>query len=50
MYAQAVKKINWQVPEDLVELDSRKNIFHERYMKLITLVNDKENDAKQLKN
>ena len=46
MYGQSVKKINWQVPEDLVELDKRKNIVHDWYMKMITLVNDKENDAK----
>ena len=45
MYNQAVKKINWLVPEDLVELENRKNIFHERYMKMITLVNEKEKDA-----
>ena len=46
MYNQAAKKINWLVPEDLAELENRKNVFHERYMKMITLVNEKENESK----
>ena len=46
MYNQAAKKINWLVPEDLAELENRKNVFHERYMKMINHVNEKENESK----
>ena len=46
MYNQAVKKINWLMPEDLAELENRKNVFHERYMRMVTLINEKENESK----
>ena len=46
MYNQAARKINWLVPEDNEELEKRKFIFHDRYMKMIKQVDEKENTAK----
>ena len=48
MYNQSVKKINWLVPEDVTELDSRKNLFHEQYDKMIKSVDEKENENRTI--
>ena len=50
MYNQSVRKINWLVPEDSIELDKRKNIFHQRYLKMIKQVIEKETEASRDKN
>ena len=38
------------MPEDSIELDKRKNIFHQRYLKMIKQVIEKETEASRDKN
>lgn len=45
MYNHAAKKIDWLAPEDRTELEKRKYIFHQRYLKMIKQVNEKEAEA-----
>ena len=49
MYNHSAKKINWLKPEDQTELHERKYIFHNRYMKMVNQVDEKEKDAKLTK-
>lgn len=35
MYNNAAKRIDWLAPEDRAELEKRKYIFHQRYLKMV---------------